>query len=94
MISNVLIASDNLLVLDQDITHFRVELGSVGLLKLKDACIAEVNNTMWNYLVTIGLPPASMSGVRPAPLREVPQRRPDRTILLPAKQDDKYSVFS
>ena len=46
MISNVLIASDNLLVLDQDITHLGGELGSVGLLKLKDACIAEVNHTM------------------------------------------------
>ena len=67
MISNVLIASDNLFVLNQDITHFRVELGSVGLLKFKDTCIAEVNHTMWNYLVTIGLPSASMSGVRPAP---------------------------
>ena len=37
MISNVLIASDDLLVLDQDISHLGVELGSVGLLKLKDA---------------------------------------------------------
>ena len=64
---NVLVTSDDLLILDQDITHLGVKLGSICFLKFKDACITEVNPIINNYLVTIGLPSASMSGVRPAP---------------------------